>query len=248
MSFFTAKKSDASVQGNTEEHKQSIGNQVMEALGVIDAEDDPMFPEEEEAEIMMPKKNQSQLAAEEMMKQHESICVISPDAIIKGGIEAKDAVMVAGRVLGDIVAATVTCVGERCYIEGNVKCTELQMHGGKIKGNIEADTKAVINGTVEGNVTGKEDVFEKHAAVNGERIRCEVLTVEPGAQIAAKIEMTKPSVEETDAEESSAVGYDVPVADSFWPGEKTTQKIEKYIDDSKAKYQTALQQEVNNIE
>ena len=100
MPFFTAKKSDASVQENTEEHKQSIGNQVMEALGVIDAKDDPMFPEEEEAEIMMPKKNQSQLAAEEMIKQHENICVISPDAIIKGGIEAKSAVMVAGRVMG----------------------------------------------------------------------------------------------------------------------------------------------------
>ena len=115
------------------------------------------------------------------------------------------------------------------------------MHGGKIKGNIEVDTKAVINGTVEGNVTGKEDVFEKHATVNGERIRCEVLTVEPGAQIAAKIEMTKPSVEETNAEESSAVDYDVPVADSICSGEKNTQKIEKYVDNSKAKHQTALQ-------
>lgn len=220
MPFFTAKKSDASVQENTEEHKQSIGNQVMEALGVIDAKADPMFPEEEEAEIMMPKKNQSQLAAEEMIKQHENICVISPDAIIKGGIEAKSAVMVAGRVMGDIVAATVTCVGERCYIEGDVKCTELQMHGGKIKGNIEADTKAFIDGTVEGNVTGKEDVFEKHATVNGERIRCEVLTIEPGAQIAAKIEMTKPSVEETNTEERSAVDYEVPVADFICSGEK----------------------------
>ena len=130
----------------------------MEALGVGDGAEEQMHPEED-TEIMMPKKNQSQLAAEEMMKQHESICVISPDAVIKGGIEVKDAVMVAGRVMGDIVATTVTCVGEHCYIEGNVKCAELQMHGGKIKGNIEADTKAVVNGAIEGNITCKEDVF-----------------------------------------------------------------------------------------
>lgn len=134
MQLFNTKKpaADTAALDAAEEHKQSIGDQVMEALGVGDGAEERMHPEED-TEIMMPKKNQSQLAAEEMMKQHESICVISPDAVIKGGIEVKDAVMVAGRVMGDIVAAIVTCVGEQCYIEGNVKCAELQMHGGKIK-------------------------------------------------------------------------------------------------------------------
>lgn len=169
MQFFNTKKpaADTAALDAAEEHKQSIGDQVMEALGVGDGAEEQMHPEEN-TEIMMPKKNQSQLAAEEMMKQHESICVISPDAVIKGGIEVKDAVMVAGRVMGDIVATTVTCVGEHCYIEGNVKCAELQMHGGKIRGNIEADTKAVVNGAIEGNITCKEDVFGEHAAVIGE--------------------------------------------------------------------------------
>lgn len=188
MQFFNTKKpaADTAALDAAEEHKQSIGDQVMEALGVGDGAEEQMHPEEN-TEIMMPKKNQSQLAAEEMMKQHESICVISPDAVIKGGIEVKDTVMVAGRVMGDIVATTVTCVGEHCYIEGNVKCAELQMHGGKIKGNIEADTKAVVNGAIEGNITCKEDVFGEHAAVIGEYIRCEVLTVEPGARIQGRV-------------------------------------------------------------
>jgi len=212
----------------------------MEALGVGDGAEERMHPEED-TEIMMPKKNQSQLAAEEMMKQHESICVISPDAVIKGGIEVKDAVMVAGRVMGDIVAATVTCVGEHCYIEGNVKCAELQMHGGKIKGNIEADTKAVVNGAIVGNITCKEDVFGEHAAVIGEYIRCEVLTVEPGARIAAKIEMTKPGDKEEREAEKPLVHYDVPGTDAVKPGDKNYPKIEKHMDkpkndDNKAKH------------
>lgn len=116
MQLFNTKKpaADTAALDAAEEHKQSIGDQVMEALGVGDGAEERMHPEED-TEIMMPKKNQSQLAAEEMMKQHESICVISPDAVIKGGIEVKDAVMVAGRVMGDIVAAIVTCVGEQCY-------------------------------------------------------------------------------------------------------------------------------------
>ena len=106
MQLFNTKKpaADTAALDAAEEHKQSIGDQVMEALGVGDGAEERMHPEED-TEIMMPKKNQSQLAAEEMMKQHESICVISPDAVIKGGIEVKDAVMVAGRVMGDIVAA-----------------------------------------------------------------------------------------------------------------------------------------------
>lgn len=242
MQFFNTKKpaADTAAVDAAEEHKQSIGDQVMEALGVGDGAEEQMHPEEN-TEIMMPKKNQSQLAAEEMMKQHESICVISPDAVIKGGIEVKDAVMVAGRVMGDIVAATVTCVGEHCYIEGNVKCAELQMHGGKIKGNIEADTKAVVNGAIEGNITCKEDVFGEHAAVIGEYIRCEVLTVEPGARIAAKIEMTKTGDKEEREAEKPLVHYDVPVTDAVKPGDKNYPKIEKYMDkpksdDNKAKH------------
>ena len=93
MQFFNTKKpaADTAALDAAEEHKQSIGDQVMEALGVGDGAEEQMHPEED-TEIMMPKKNQSQLAAEEMMKQHESICVISPDAVIKGGIEVKDAV------------------------------------------------------------------------------------------------------------------------------------------------------------
>ena len=242
MQFFNTKKpaADTAALDAAEEHKQSIGDQVMEALGVGDGAEEQMHPEEN-TEIMMPKKNQSQLAAEEMMKQHESICVISPDAVIKGGIEVKDAVMVAGRVMGDIVATTVTCVGEHCYIEGNVKCAELQMHGGKIRGNIEADTKAVVNGAIEGNITCKEDVFGEHAAVIGEYIRCEVLTVEPGARIAAKIEMTKSGDKEECEAEKPPVHYVVPVMDADKPGDKNYPKIEKHMDkpkndDNKAKH------------
>lgn len=242
MQFFNTKKpaADTAALDAAEEHKQSIGDQVMEALGVGDGAEEQMHPEED-TEIMMPKKNQSQLAAEEMMKQHESICVISPDAVIKGGIEVKDAVMVAGRVMGDIVATTITCVGEHCYIEGNVKCAELQMHGGKIKGNIEADTKAVVNGAIEGNITCKEDVFGEHAAVIGEYIRCEVLTVEPGARIAAKIEMTKTDDKEEREAEKPPVHYDVPVTDADKPGDKNYPKSEKHMDkpksdDNKAKH------------
>lgn len=143
---------------------------------------------------MMPAKNQSQLAAEEMVKQHENICVISKDAIIRGGIEAKDALVVAGHVIGPVSTSTLTCVGDSCYIEGPVVCDELQMHGGKIKGNVTASRKADINGTIEGNIAcgvNMEASFGEHAVVSGDYIQCSVLRVEPGAQIAAKIEMGK---------------------------------------------------------
>lgn len=89
MSLFGTKKpsSEPVVPEAVAEHKQSIGNQVMEALGVGEGANE--YNKDEETEVMMPAKNQSQLAAEEMVKQHENICVISKDAIIRGGIEAK---------------------------------------------------------------------------------------------------------------------------------------------------------------
>ena len=61
-----------------QEHKQSIGNQVMEALGV--GENGTGL--DEESEILMPKQNQRQLEAEGVVK--ESVCVISKDAVIGG--------------------------------------------------------------------------------------------------------------------------------------------------------------------
>ena len=64
-----------------QEHKQSIGNQVMEALGV--GENGTGL--DEESEILMPKQNQRQLEAEGVVK--ESVCVISKDAVIGGGID-----------------------------------------------------------------------------------------------------------------------------------------------------------------
>lgn len=72
-----------------QEHKQSIGNQVMEALGV--GENGTGL--DEESEILMPKQNQRQLEAEGVVK--ESVCVISKDAVIGGGIDVKGDLMVA---------------------------------------------------------------------------------------------------------------------------------------------------------
>lgn len=48
-----------------QEHKQSIGNQVMEALGV--GENGTGL--DEESEILMPKQNQRQLEAEGVVKE-----------------------------------------------------------------------------------------------------------------------------------------------------------------------------------
>lgn len=178
MSLFGTKKpsSEPVVPEAVVEHKHSIGNQVMEALGVGEGANE--YNKDEETEVMMPAKNQSQLAAEEMVKQHENICVISKDAIIRGGIEAKDALVVAGHVIGPVSTSTLTCVGDSCYIEGPVVCDELQMHGGKIKGNIACGVNM-------------EASFGEHAVVSGNYIQCSVLRVEPGAQIAAKIQMGK---------------------------------------------------------
>lgn len=82
-----------------QEHKQSIGNQVMEALGV--GENGTGL--DEESEILMPKQNQRQLEAEGVVK--ESVCVISKDAVIGGGIDVKGDLMVAGKVMGHISAS-----------------------------------------------------------------------------------------------------------------------------------------------
>ena len=173
-----------------QEHKQSIGNQVMEALGV--GENGTGL--DEESEILMPKQNQRQLEAEGVVK--ESVCVISKDAVIGGGIDVKGDLMVAGKVMGHISASTVTCVGETSYIEGNVTCNKLRMHGGKIKGHVTVREKADINGEINGDIeclSEQTAAFGEHAVVAGTYIRCSMLKVEPGAQIAAKIEMKKPN-------------------------------------------------------
>lgn len=101
-------------------------------------------------------------------------------------------IVVAGTVKGNISAASVACANDTCSIEGDIVCDELEMHSGKIKGNIIASNKAIINGNVEGNIDCQSSVetsFGEHAVVNGQYIRCGVLKVEPGAQIAATIEM-----------------------------------------------------------
>lgn len=173
-----------------QEHKQSIGNQVMEALGV--GENGTGL--DEESEILMPKQNQRQLEAEGVVK--ESVCVISKDAVIGGGIDVKGDLMVAGKVMGHISASTVTCVGKTSYIEGNVTCNKLRMHGGKIKGHVTVREKADINGEINGDIeclSEQTEAFGEHAVVAGTYIRCSMLKVEPGAQIAAKIEMKKPN-------------------------------------------------------
>ena len=56
MQFFNTKKpaADTAAVDAAEEHKQSIGDQVMEALGVGDGAEEQMHPEEN-TEIMMPK-------------------------------------------------------------------------------------------------------------------------------------------------------------------------------------------------
>lgn len=55
-----------------QEHKQSIGNQVMEALGVGENETGL----DEESEILMPKQNQRQLEAEGVVKESVSRNII----------------------------------------------------------------------------------------------------------------------------------------------------------------------------
>ena len=125
----------------------------------------------------------------------ESACVISKDAVIGGSIDVKGDLMVAGKVMGHISASTVTCVGETSYIEGNVTCNKLRMHGGKIKGHVTVREKADINGEINGDIeclSEQTAAFGEHAVVAGSYIRCSMLKVEPGAQIAAKIEMKKP--------------------------------------------------------
>lgn len=194
MAFFNSKKTVAEtpIPEVMEEHKQSIGNQVMEALGVGEPAAADKAKEDEEFEIMMPMKNQQQLAVEEMARQHENVCVISKDTVIKGSIEVQGTIVVAGTVKGNISAASVACANDTCSIEGDIVCDELEMHSGKIKGNIIASNKAIINGNVEGNIDCQSSVetsFGEHAVVNGQYIRCGVLKVEPGAQIAATIEM-----------------------------------------------------------
>lgn len=194
MAFFNSKKTAAEtpIPEVMEEHKQSIGNQVMEALGVGEPAAADKAKEDEEFEIMMPMKKQQQLAVEEMARQHENVCVISKDTVIKGSIEVQGTIVVAGTVKGNISAASVACANDTCSIEGDIVCDELEMHSGKIKGNIIASNKAIINGNVEGNIDCQSSVetsFGEHAVVNGQYIRCGVLKVEPGAQIAATIEM-----------------------------------------------------------
>lgn len=117
-------------------------------------------------------------------------------AVIGGGIDVKGDLMVAGKVMGHISASTVTCVGETSYIEGNVTCNKLRMHGGKIKGHVTVREKADINGEINGDIeclSEQTAAFGEHAVVAGTYIRCSMLKVEPGAQIAAKIEMKKPN-------------------------------------------------------
>lgn len=103
-----------------QEHKQSIGNQVMEALGV--GENGTGL--DEESEILMPKQNQRQLEAEGVVKESVLFLIISDDNasmqllsslllsfLFKDLKEAFDAVGGEGRIPVNVVADELANTG-----------------------------------------------------------------------------------------------------------------------------------------
>ena len=156
------------------------------------------FTSEEKREHMRNNEN-----FEPQVSNRDESAVISKLMTIKGDINVDTPLLLAGKVIGNIVCGDHIEVSSNGSVEGNITAKSIKLIGGDIKGNItceetlETDLETVIVGDlkvgialISGEVTGEIRAVESvslasTATVKGD-LYSAVIGVEKGASIEGK--------------------------------------------------------------
>lgn len=96
------------------------------------------------------------------------ISIFGDTVLIEGKIYGEGDFRIDGRILGDLDIKGNLTLGERAYIQGNIKCINLNL-AGRVEGNIITQEKLVLEKTsnLKGNIDTRQLIVEPGAIING---------------------------------------------------------------------------------
>ena len=71
---------------------------------------------------------------------------LGADAVFKGQLQFKKGVRLLGRFDGEITSGGQLLIAEGAHLTGDVKASSIRVEG-KVKGNLDAETKVQLSGT-----------------------------------------------------------------------------------------------------
>ena len=93
--------------------------------------------------------------------------VISEDVLLTGNIKTHGALLIEGKVLGDLEVASLT-IGPTGVFEGNVKCKSMNIRG-RFKGtSVCRELMVSTSAQVDANITYQELTLQRGAGLRGE--------------------------------------------------------------------------------
>ncbi|AMC92821.1 hypothetical protein AOC36_02115 [Erysipelothrix larvae] len=130
----------------------------------------------------------------------ENYSVISSGVTIRGNIESKDSLSIAGIVEGDVYCEKEIELAQNCTIHGDIKSASIAINGAEIRGNVSVEDRFVldkdsiivgslsansarINGRIDGPVKVSGEVSIASTAVVIGDLMSSSLVVENGAQL-----------------------------------------------------------------
>jgi len=100
---------------------------------------------------------------------NESISsIFQENVIIRGDLELSQPLLLDGKLYGNIHSKSHVIVGEKGYVEGQIKADKVTMWG-KIKGNIFSHTLCILQdvASVDGDITSAKLAMKEGACFNG---------------------------------------------------------------------------------
>ncbi|MDL1914293.1 MAG: polymer-forming cytoskeletal protein [Bergeyella sp.] len=93
--------------------------------------------------------------------------VIGSEIFISGDIKGAQVIKIDGRIRGDVEVEKRIILGEKCFLEGNLKSHSIIIYG-KIVGNVESvDLTLMSTGMVDGDITTETLEINKGGRYNG---------------------------------------------------------------------------------
>lgn len=126
--------------------------------------EEPMSIESESPQtVVKEEKAKMSYSAKQTGYTSESAAVISNTMVIRGDIELDTALVVAGKVIGNVKCKDIVESKSGGSVEGDVQAETVKLIGGEVKGNITCVERLEVD--AESNITG--DVSAKDIVLSG---------------------------------------------------------------------------------
>lgn len=136
--------------------------------------------------------------------QIKESAIISSSMVVKGDLELESALVLNGKVFGNITCKDLVESSVGSFVEGNIESKALKLNGAELNGNvvvedfIEANeqskiignikaNRAIISGTVEGEIKTDESLVVKSSAIIKGDIESASISIEAGAKLQGKV-------------------------------------------------------------